>query len=464
MTAEDAVAGASSIPFWLDSPEQPAAHEPLTGRITTDLLVVGGGFQGLWTALKAKERDPDRDVVLLEAGRIGGAASGRNGGFVSSSLTHGIGNGHARWPAETATVERLGQDNLAGLESDLERHGIECEYERTGKLTVATSGHQLEELAATRRLMVTHGHDVRMLDRGGVAERIQSPTFIGGTFAPDANALVDPAKLAWGLLAACRRLGVRVYEGTPATGLGRVRRGVRAVTPAGVVHAGHAVLATNAYRPLLRRLRWSTVPVYDYALVTEPLDESRRQALGWHGREGVTDAGNQFHYFRLTADDRLLWGGYDAIYHFGSALTSDLDHRPQTFASLARQLVETFPALDGVRFTHAWGGAIDTCTRFFAFYGKAVRGRVAYALGHTGLGVAATRFAAETCLDLIEGRDTERTRLSLVRRRPVPFPPEPLRWVGIELTRWSIARADRSGGRRNAWLRLLDRFGIGFDS
>jgi len=228
------------------------------------------------------------------------------------------------------------------------------------------------------------------------------------------------------------------------------------------VRADQAVLAVGA-RPLLRRLRLMTVPVLDYALTTAPLDAEQRRAVGWAGREGIGDCGRLFYYYRLTRDDRLLFGGYDAVYRFASR-DGDVDrHGRATYDVLARHLVETFPALAGVGVTHAWGGVIDTCTRFCAFYGTALRGRVAYASGYTGLGVAATRFAADVGLDLLDGADTERTRPAMVRERPLPFPPEPARWIGIETTRRSMRRADATG-RPNRWLRALDRVGLGFDS
>jgi glycine/D-amino acid oxidase-like deaminating enzyme len=245
--------------------------------------------------------------------------------------------------------------------------------------------------------------------------------------------------------------------------LARDGTGLRLRTGYGELRADRVALATNAFPPLLRRLRSYVVPVYDYALVTEPLTTTQRAELGWAERHGVSDAGNQFHYYRLTADDRVLWGGYDAVYHWRNGLRDELDQRPATFRLLARQFLETFPQLEGVRFSHAWGGVIDTCSRFSAFFGTAHGGRLAYAAGYTGLGVAATRFAAEVVLDLLDGRHTERTELAMVRSRPLPFPPEPLRSAGITLTRWSLARADRTG-RRNPWLRALDRLGMGYDS
>jgi glycine/D-amino acid oxidase-like deaminating enzyme len=288
--------------------------------------------------------------------------------------------------------------------------------------------------------------------------------YLAGLEDPDGCALVDPARLVWGLRRACVASGIRLHEHTPVVSLEEDGTGVRVRTPRGTVRAGRVLLATAAFPPVLRRLRARVVPVWDHALVTEPLEADRRQALGWQGRQGISDAGNRFHYYRLTADDRLLFGGYDALYHFGNDTDPRRAQHPPTFALLAEHLLRTFPQLEGVRVTHTWGGVIDTCSRFSPFWGTALRGRVAYVLGFTGLGVGASHFGARTALDLLDGRDTERTRLRMVRTKPVPFPPEPLRWAGIQLTRRALARADARGGRRGPWLRLLDAAGLGFDS
>jgi glycine/D-amino acid oxidase-like deaminating enzyme len=202
--------------------------------------------------------------------------------------------------------------------------------------------------------------------------------------------------------------------------------------------------------------------VYDYVLVTEPLTPAQWAELGWDGREGISDAFNQFHYFRPTDDGRILWGGYDAI-PSTDGVHAGHDQRPESFAVLAEHLYRTFPAIRGIEFSHRWGGAIDTCTRFSPFWGLANKARVGYVAGFTGLGVGASRFAAATLLDLLAGRETERTELEMVRSKPMPFPPQPFKGVGIGLTRWSLDRADKSG-RRNLWLRSLDRVGLGFDS
>ncbi len=278
-------------------------------------------------------------------------------------------------------------------------------------------------------------------------------------------ALVDPARLAWGLLRAVRVAGVHVHEQTRVTGLRREGRGVRLSAAGGAcVDAAAVVLATNAFPPLVRAIRRYVVPVYDYVLVTEPLSGTQREALGWRARQGVSDSGNRFHYYRLTADDRILWGGFDAIYHYRNGVRPELEQRPESFALLERHFRETFPQLEGIGFSHRWGGAIDTCTRFCATFGTALGGRAAYAVGYTGLGVAASRFGAQVALDLLHGGGGELSRLSMVRRRPLPFPPEPLRWASIGLTQRALARADARGGRRGPWLRVLDALGAGFDS
>jgi glycine/D-amino acid oxidase-like deaminating enzyme len=453
------VAAAEPRPFWLDQPGAPPARKPLRGEAAADLVVIGGGFTGLWTALLAKESDPERSVVLVEGHRVGWAASGRNGGFCDASLTHGAANGRERFPAEFPTLQRLGAENLDAIQTTLGRHGIDCEFERTGTITVATEDYQVDMLreAAER-------DGATFLDTNAMRAEVHSPTYLAGAWDEQGTAMVQPARLAWGLAAVCERLGVLIFEGTPALGLSADADGVAVRTRDGVLRAAQVALGTSAFPALLRRLRPYIVPVYDYVLVTEPLSASQRAGIGWPHRQGIGDSANQFHYYRLTADDRILWGGYDAVYHFGRGIRACYDQRPATFTTLAAHLFATFPQLEGIRFSYRWGGAIDTCSRFCAFFGTAHRGRVAYALGFTGLGVSASRFGGRVMLDLLSGEPTELTELQLVRSKPLPFPPEPLAYLGIQATRWSLARADRHDGRRNLWLRTLDAAGLGFDS
>ena len=204
------------------------------------------------------------------------------------------------------------------------------------------------------------------------------------------------------------------------------------------------------------------MPVYDYALMTEPLTArpARRRSAGPAGPGSATWPTSS-----TTTGSPPTTGSSGAATTRSTTTAAGSSRAstsaPETFDRLAGHFFETFPQLEGLRFSHQWGGAIDTCTRFCAFYGTAHRGRVAYAVGYTGLGVGATRFGAQVVLDLLDGRDTERTRLQMVRQKPLPFPPEPLAYAGIQLTRWSLARADRDAGRRNLWLRTLDRAGLG---
>ncbi|MFJ9686779.1 NAD(P)/FAD-dependent oxidoreductase [Streptomyces bacillaris] len=463
--AARSLSGAKPVSYWLDDPEKPAALPALTGDEHTDLLVVGGGYSGLWTALIAKERDPERDVVLIEGHEVGWAASGRNGGFCAASLTHGLANGVERWPDEIGELEELGARNLDAIEEAVARYGIDCEFERTGEIDVATEPYQLDELREWHREIVALGiTGVDFLDRDAVRAEVDSPTFLGGLWDRRGVAMLHPAKLAWGLKRACRELGVRIYEGTRGLDLVRSGEGMAVRTPYGRIFARRVALGTNIFPSLVKRVRPYTVPVYDYALMTEPLTSEQLESIGWKGRQGLGDSANQFHYFRLSADNRILWGGYDAIYPYGGRLSADLDQRPETFLKLAGQFFDCFPQLSGVNFSHAWGGAIDTCSRFTAFFGTAHQGRVAYAAGYTGLGVGSTRFGADVMLDLLAGEETGRTRLEMVRSKPMPFPPEPFAWAGIEITRRSLARADGNGGRRNLWLRTMDKLGLGFDS
>jgi glycine/D-amino acid oxidase-like deaminating enzyme len=461
LSEHPSLAEAEQSVFWLDSPDAPAPLPALEGERRCDLAIVGGGFTGLWAALLAA---PDEEVVLLEGDRCGSGASGRNGGFLDSSLTHGLENGLSRWPDEMEKLGRLGDENFAAIRETLAARGIDAGWEEPGFIDVATRDHEVEALRHAWDTARRFGQQVEYLDRDAVRSRVDSPTYLAGLRWRDGGALVHPARLAWGLRRAVLEDGVDVHENTRVTDLRRDGDGVELVTPGGRVYARRVLLATSAFPPLLRSIGLFVLPVYDYVLVTEPLDPARREAIGWRGREGVSDAGNRFHYYRLTDDERILWGGYEAVYHYGNGMRPELEDSAEVFDMLARNFAETFPQLDGVRFSHRWAGAIDTSSRFCVTFGKALGGRVAYAVGYTGLGVGASRFGARVALDLVHDRHTELTRLELVRSRPLPFPPEPLRYAVVQATRRALAHADERGGRRGPWLKLLDRVGAGFDS
>jgi glycine/D-amino acid oxidase-like deaminating enzyme len=458
-----AFADAEPRPYWPQTLAAREPHGPLEQAIDCDLLIVGGGFTGLWAALYAKQLAPDREVVILEQTRCGDGASSRNGGFLHYSLTHGIENGRARFPAEIATLERLGRDNFAELTADLERYGIDAELEPTGELDVAVAPHQVADLEHGLRVLEEFGQRAELLDQEAIQAEVHSPLYLGGLWLQTGAAIVNPAKLADGLRRAALAAGVRIHEHSRVRRLRERDDGLEAFTDAGAAHAARVLIATSAYDPLLPAIGRRVAPVYDYALMTEPLTAAQLESIGWRRRQGIGDSGNQFHYYRLTAEDRILWGGYDAVYRYGGPVAPEYDDDARTFARLSHNFFTNFPQLEGLRFSHRWGGAIDTCSRFSVFFGRALGGRAVYALGYTGLGVGASRFGARTGLDLLDGRASEATALDFVRRRPVPFPPEPLRSAVIQLTRNRIAAADRSG-RRGAWLRTLDRLGLGFDS
>jgi glycine/D-amino acid oxidase-like deaminating enzyme len=446
--------------MWLDTEaSRRPDHPKLTKPVACDLLVVGGGYAGLWTALHAAQRDPDQRIVLIDAHRIGWAASGRNGGFVEASLTHGRENGKTRWPNEIEQLDVMGLENLDGMQAEIERLGLDVEWQRSGMLAVATEPHQVDWL----RDSAAEG-DGQFLDQAAVRAEVDSPTFLAGLQHRSTCAIVHPAKLALELARACAEAGVDIYEHTNAKSLDSGTASIQVDTGAAVITAKRVVLATNVFPHLLRRNRFYTVPVYDYVLATEPLTDAQVQSIGWRNRQGIGDSANQFHYYRMTQDNRIVFGGYDAIYHFGRKVDANYEDRDETYRRLAAHFFITFPQLKDVRFSHRWAGAIDTNTRFCAHWGLAREGRVAYVNGFTGLGVGAARFAADVCLDLLSGVPTMRTELEMVREKPLPFPPEPFASIGIQATRWSLDRADHSQGRRNALLRTLDALGLGFDS
>ncbi|MET0854271.1 MAG: FAD-dependent oxidoreductase [Microterricola sp.] len=464
-----ALADTKQAAFWLDDVERPR-YPRLDGELTADLAIVGGGYTGLWSAVLAKQRNPGASVVLVEGKRIGWAASGRNGGFCEASLTHGRENGENRWPEELEQLERMGLENLDEIEAASTELGLDFEFERNGAIDLALEPHQVQWLREAAADAVAEGDESTVfLDGDALRAEVNSPSYLAGLWHKRSSAILHPAKLAIELARVATEMGVRIVENSPVKHLesgtgGADAAGITLHGERGRVHARQVILATNAFPSLLKRNTLMTVPVYDYALMTEPLSTEQMAAIGWKNRQGLGDVANQFHYYRLSRDNRVLFGGYDAVYHYGRRVRERYEDRPAAFELLANHFFTTFPQLEGAQFTHKWAGAIDTCTRFAAFYGTARGGRVAYAAGYTGLGVAATRFAANVMLDQLAGLETERTQLRMVRERPLPFPPEPAAALGINATRWSLDRADHNLGKRNILLKTLDALGLGFDS
>ena len=456
----------NAISYWLAASPVGPAGPPLAGEQTADVVIVGAGFTGLWTAIALTDTDPGLRVVVLEAETVGFGASGRNGGFCSASLTHGLANGIRHFPDELAVLEREGIANLAALVAFTEANGIDCDLEAVGTLSVADQPYQVDEFRAWVDEAAEWGEELRFLDREAVQAEVHSPIWEAGLLgSKDRDVLLDPARLVRGLARVSENRGVRIHERSRVTGVERRAGRVRVVTADGAtVDADHVVVATSAYSGWLRRLSTHFVPVYDYVLVTEPLTADQRDAIGWRDRQGMSDANNRFHYFRLTADDRILWGGYDAIYHPNNGVGPQFDRRPMTFDKLERHFFRAFPQLAGIRFPYRWGGAIDTTSRFTVTFGQSLGGRLTYALGYTGLGVGASRWAGGVVRDFILRPHSDLLRLRFVQSPPFPFPPEPARSIAVNAVRHELDRADRNEGRRGLLLRTLDALGIGFDS
>jgi hypothetical protein len=451
----EALNDAKATPFWLDHPDRPVPRPALTEDIVVDLLIIGGGFCGLWTAIIAKERHPEWNVVLVEKQRIAWAASGRNGGFCESNLTHGDDNGRLHFPDELATIQKLANENFAELHRTISQYNIDAEWENTGVMVVATEKYQVPWItnSTAQQLNLTGNHGYGT-----------SPVYRAALFKKHGYSFVHPAKLAWGLADVAEQLGVSIYENTEITDLNHNCHYATAHSPEGTITANKVALATNAFPSLLRHLRPFTLPIYDYAIVTEPLSGAQLEEIGWTERNGITDSGREFHYYRKTADNRILFGGWDAIYHRGRKITSRYDQRPETFTLLLDHLYTTFPSLIGTKISHAWGGVIDMSTQLVAFHGTTRNKTVAYSAGYTGLGLGATRFGAETMLDLIEGKETERTMLKMARRLPIPIPPEPIVYPLVQIMRRAVIKSDQNNGKDGLLLKLMGLFKIGFDS
>ena len=365
-------------------------------------------------------------------------------------------------PRSCPRLLALGHQNLVDIEEYLAKEEVDADLRLCGKTMVATRPHEVDGLRHLLDLHHQWGEQATFLEREEVRADVDSPTYLAGLVMP-AGGLVDPLAMTTGLRDVALRKGVVLHERSAVTDLRRDGDSVLCVTSSGTVRTDRVLLASNAFPPLLRRIRSYVLPVWDHVLATAPLTREQLARVGWAANQGMTDSGNQFHYYRRTADDRIVWGGYDAIYYFGNRTEAAREQRASSHSLLARQFRETFPQLEDVALTHRWAGVIDTTSRFTPVFGTALDGRVAYAVGYTGLGVAASRFGARVGLDLLAGRETERTELSMVRRKPVPFPPEPARWAAVQATRAALAREDRRG-RRGALLRTMDKFGVGFNS
>ncbi|MEE9293198.1 MAG: FAD-binding oxidoreductase [Acidobacteriota bacterium] len=438
---------------------------PLEAGCDADIVVVGAGFTGLWAALTLRELEPGRSVVVLEQGCAAYGASGRNAGMVGEGLDHSHGLAVAHFGEQgAAALARLGRRNLDELVEFVASRGIDCDLERNGFLDMALTPGQVkdldEALPIAHRLGMTH---IRRMNRDEARAEVHSDLYQGALLNPH-PVIVDPVKLVEGLLGEAHRLGARIFERTPVQRIERDGAGLRLTTPGGTVRAGRVILATNAYTHyLVPSLRRSFLPLYDYVLVSDPLTPEQRDAIGWRGRQGIGDARNFFNYYRLTADDRVLWGTSEAVYYRGDKVDASCDHSAHHYETLRAGFRRHFPALAKLEFPYAWGGPICATTRFTPFFGSTEGGRIVYGLGYTGHGVSSTRLVGRTLAHLAVDRAMPYPEMAPLGRRPLPYPPEPLRGMMVRRVTRDLRRVDEDGDR-SLLLRFLDAIGVGLSS
>ncbi len=450
--------------YWLAHlPPREAA--PLAGPAEHDVVVIGAGLTGLWTALFLKELDPGRDVAVVEQGIAAYGASGRNAGMLSETVDHSHGLAIQHFgPAEAARLAALGTQNAAELVAFIRDRGIDCDWEPSGRLMVALTGAHLEEAERSVELAERLGiRTFRLLSREAVQAELHSPLYLGGV-AVAGGGILDPARFTEGLRQQAVRAGVRVYERTAVQSLAVAGAGMSLRANGTTLRARRAVLATSAYtHHLLPGLTHRFIPLYDYIMVSEPLSPAQWETLGWRNRQGVTDGRTFFNYYRPTADGRVLWGTSEATYYAGNRVDPSCDHSPAHYESLRESWRRHFPALADLRWEFEWGGAICSTTRLTPFFGRALGGRACYGLGFTGHGLGSTRIAGRILAHLALDRASDLLDLSLVTKPPFPYPPEPLRGLAVRAVTRALRRVD-AGEPPNLMLRLLEKMGLGFSS
>jgi len=453
-------AGYRDVSFWMDTVPGPLAQRPpLGGDLDVDVVIVGAGYTGLWTAYYLTELDPRLRIAVLEREIAGFGASGRNGGWCS-----------ALFPASHDQVARA-SDQAAALAMQramiatvdevgrvCEAEGIDAHWAKGGTLVAAVTPAQVERLrgsVAAAREFGLGEEDIRWLDAAEATGRVRVAGALGATYTPHC-ASVHPARLARGLAEAVERRGVTIYEGTPALAL--EPRAVR--TPHGRVTAGVVVRATEGYTAELPGHHRAYLPIYSLMIATEPLGQDFWDEVGWARRETVADGRHVIVYAQRTADGRIAFGGRGAPYHLGSRVAPRFDREPKVFEDLARTLVELFPAAEDAKVTHTWGGPLAAPRDWFSSVSFDRRTGLAVAGGYVGDGVGASNLAGRTLADLITGTGSELAALPWVGHRSREWEPEPLRWLGVNAGFRLAASADRVENRRGRPARrgdLLDR-------
>jgi len=451
--------------FWLATRREYESNPALAGEHKADIVIVGGGFTGLWTSVFLKELAPEASVVVLEQAILGYGGSGRNAGQVSGCIDHSHHHAIAHFGKEEARrMAKVGLDNLEGLAQFIKECGLACEFERPGQLLVALTPTQAEDarsqIEAAEELGVT---GLRLLSAEETRAELNSPLYLGGVIDPGWG-LVHPIKLVDGLKREAVRLGAKFFERTRVTQLEIASAGVLVKTTEGCVKADKVILATNAYTHLIfPNLLHRYIPLYDYVLVSEPLTGQQLASIGWRNRQAVIDGRTFFNYYRLTADNRILWGTSEAKYYPPNRVEESCDHSQPHYDALQKSFQRHFPQLADLKWEYAWGGPIASTSRLTPFFGTTAGDRIHYGLGYTGLGIANSRLAGKILAHMLLNRPSELLDLAIVRKKPLPYPPEPLRKLAVNAVTNSLRRVD-AGEKPGFLLRVLDKMGIGFSS
>lgn len=457
--AEKALSGVKFMPFWIDDASIKGSERALNTDIQTDLLIVGGGFTGLWTAILAKEENPDRDVVLIEAGHVAQGASGRPGAIVSTSVMHGLSNAIRVFPNDLDELERLGHENMDGFMDAIVRYGIDCDFEFGGELTVGIGAEADELLDEEYELNHEHGHEVQRLDAPGTRAQVNSPIFTGAVWSKKRSGTVHPGKLAQGLKKAALSLGVRMYENSPLVSADDLAGKVSVTTPSGSVMANKVVLATNAFAAGHKRIKSRVALVRDRLLATEPLTDEQMKLIGWSNRQGIYDTRTQMNYMRLTKDNRIIFGGRLGYFFAGNPDPAE-DKTQAPYVRLAEAFHRTFPQLADVTFSHAWSGPIGLTNRMAVHFQHYFGGKMIYAGGYSGFGVSASRFGARIGLAIADKKQIPELDLEFAKTEPGWLPPEPFRWFGAKATLYAMDTMDEKGGWRRPWIRFVEKLGF----
>jgi glycine/D-amino acid oxidase-like deaminating enzyme len=453
--------------YWLEEAGEVAPLSRLEGERSADVVVIGGGYTGLWAAWQLKALEPNASVVLLESDVCGQGPSGRNGGFCNS-MWFSLPNMRRRWGDEAGlAVARAAREAIAGVESFCREQDVDAWVRRGGYLQVSTApahdGIWEEALAVCAEL--GEGDAARALGPGEIAERCESPAFRGGAFYSDA-ATVQPARLALGLRDRLLAAGVEIYERSsvrrllsadgaiggsmdPPIAPGRGGGGVIARTDGGSVRAGVAIVAIGgAARAPRGPLRNALTVTSSHIVLTEPVPELLEE-IGWTGGECITDSRALIDYFRTTPDGRIAFGWGGGRITMGARMRGRAELDPEVIAATAARLREYFPGLSGRRITHAWGGPIDASPTHLPIVMPLRGGRAFVAAGYTGNGVGPSHMVGRTLASLALDRRDEYSHLPFVDPSPRRVPPEPFHWFGGETIRKALT------SKENA--ELLDR-------